>query len=399
MLKGAKKPRTHGAKLLPKVLDKLKDQRRWVNWSWEPRRQTDGAIKWMKPPRQTCDPDNLARVNDPATWGTYAEAAARCRDKDADGLGYMLLGSGIGAVDLDKCAAWDGGRRKTKIDPWARRLRDEAGDAYCEVTVSGQGLRLLGRATGSELHRRFAVSGKAAVELYRDTPRFITVSGLKLGSCSTLPPLDEFLDHVAARYEDKARAGAGIDYDWVIKHGAEEGERSELFHRVVWHLANEDWPLDEIVEKLSRYPEGIAAKYAGRLRQEVERSYAKWQQQGRISQNDLPTITVAPGQIACMVDQAQAALVEAQLPIFARGGRLVEPVSVEREAADGGRASSIESKNTPRTSTDKSVVPTGSSSTSISTACVKLKNGSNACGLGRTARTIVPKIVAGLPSR
>ncbi|WP_456790130.1 hypothetical protein [Bradyrhizobium sp. USDA 4472] len=50
---------------------------------------------------------------------------------------------------------------------------------------------------------------------------------------------------------------------------------------------------------------------------------------------DLPVIRVADGQIARMVDEAQNALVRSPLPIFTSGGRLVEPVSLEREAANG----------------------------------------------------------------
>ena len=35
--------------------------------------------------------------------------------------------------------------------------------------------------------------------------------------------------------------------------------------------------LEEIVAELEQYPHGIGEKYAGRLREEVERSYEKWQ--------------------------------------------------------------------------------------------------------------------------
>ena len=156
-----------------------------------------------------------------------------------------------------------------------------------------------------------------------------------------LPPLDEFLDDVLARYEhdqDTADRDAAsdheVDYDHLIRHGAEVGDRSDLFHRVVWHLASRGRSIDEIIEELARYPEGIGAKYADRLAAEVERSYAKWQRKNPDRLNDLPTIKIIDGQIANMVDQAQDALIKAELPIFVRGGRLVEPISLEREAAD-----------------------------------------------------------------
>jgi putative DNA primase/helicase len=108
-----------------------------------------------------------------------------------------------------------------------------------------------------------------------------------------------------------------------------------LFHSVVWHLASRGSSSDEIINELASYPEGIGAKYADRLAKEVERSYRKWRQKNPERWRDLPTIQIIDGQIAHIVDQAQDALIKAELPIFVRGGRLVEPISVEREAADG----------------------------------------------------------------
>lgn len=94
----------------------------------------------------------LARSNDRSTWGSYERALCRWQDGDADGIGFMLLGSNVGAADLDHCCKRDADKKKTAIDPWARKLRAEAGGAYCEVTVSGEGLRLIGTAAGSELN-------------------------------------------------------------------------------------------------------------------------------------------------------------------------------------------------------------------------------------------------------
>jgi hypothetical protein len=329
---------------LPPALQELTDEKRWVIWSWTRRQKKAGEWKWTKPPRQPCDPAKNARSNDPSTWASYAQAVRRWKDGEADGIGFMLLGSGIGASDLDHCCRYDAERDKVKIDQWARKLCKEADSAYREVTVSGQGLRIIGRASGPEMHRRFAVNGNGAgIELYRDTARFITISGIQLDDCTTLPPLDEFLDDVLGRYEDEDtpdRDDASdheVDYDDVIRHGAEEGERSELFHRVVWHLATRGRSIEQIIEELVRYPEGIGAKYANRLAAEVARSYRKWQRQNPNRQRNLPIIKIADGQIARMVDEAQNALIKGQLPIFVRGGRVVEPISVEREAADGSR--------------------------------------------------------------
>ena len=62
----------------------------------------------------------------------------------------------------------------------------------------------------------------------------------------------------------------------IIRHGAAPGaDRSEVFHKVVADLERRHWTTDAIVELLERYPGGIAEKYQGRVRQEVERSYGK----------------------------------------------------------------------------------------------------------------------------
>ena len=129
----------------------------------------------------------------------------------------------------------------------------------------------------------------AGIELYRNTARYITVSGIEVSNCAALPSLDSFIDTVMARHGagintnglDFNNAGQqqqpdGIDYEELIRNGAPEGGRSELFQAVVWHLAAKGLSADQIAEELAQYPNGIGAKYAARLLAEVERSFAKW---------------------------------------------------------------------------------------------------------------------------
>lgn len=348
-----RKPFTHNRDLanLPSVLAPLTEEKRWVNWSWELRVTDDGERKWTKPPRRPSDPNQYAKSNDPKTWDSYEQALQRWEDREADGIGYMLKRSGIGAIDLDHCCQRDADSKKTKIDPWARELREKLADgAYCEVTVSGTGLRLIGKAFGAEIHRKFMIDKErgASIELFRDTNRFITVSGIKLnGSRQRLPSLDELIDVVLVRYDKpkpspsqaqrEGRARSAQEWDDLIRNGAPnpDDDRSDLFHSVIWHLANKGWTAEQIVAELAHYPHGIAEKYVGRLAGEVNRSYDKWQRQQPARRGDLPIIRVSAGEIARIVDEAQEALVAARLPIFVRGGRLVEPRTVEREASDG----------------------------------------------------------------
>jgi hypothetical protein len=115
---------------------------------------------------------------------------------NADGIGYMLLGSGIGAVDLDHVV------EDAKLLRWAEQLCAEAEAAYQETTVSGAGLRIIGTTVGPETHRKFTFDRKtgAGIELYRNTARYITVSALETSHCAALPPLDHLIDKLLARH-------------------------------------------------------------------------------------------------------------------------------------------------------------------------------------------------------
>jgi primase-polymerase (primpol)-like protein len=233
------KPKTHCGDLthLPRALLPLTTEKRWVVWPWELRVNKGGKEKWTKPPRQARDPKHNARSNDPATWGSYDDAVAAVAAGNADGVGYMLLGSGVGAVDLDHVLEEDG-----KPIRWAEQLCAEAAAAYQERTVSGAGLRIIGTTSGPETHRKLTFDRKtgAGIELYRDTARYITVSGLETSHCAALPPLDDLIDTLLARHAFGQKASAldfntagpqqSLDYDAIIKNGAPEGQRSEAKH-------------------------------------------------------------------------------------------------------------------------------------------------------------------------
>jgi hypothetical protein len=70
------KPRTFNADLarLPAALLPLTMSNRWVIWKWEKRAEKVGNLKWTKPPYQPRYPNQLAKSDDPMTWGSYADA-------------------------------------------------------------------------------------------------------------------------------------------------------------------------------------------------------------------------------------------------------------------------------------------------------------------------------------
>jgi hypothetical protein len=276
---------------LPAALAPLCQLDHWVIWRLEWRKG-----KWTKPPFMATDPQRKAKNNDPATWASYntaAEAAA-----DAEGPGFALLDTPFIAVDLDHCL--DG----ETVDHWAQNWIDQANGAYVEKTPSGEGLRIIGTGSGKKLHRKWKIEGAregAAIEIYRDCERYITITGAQLGECKELSELDHLLDKIEFEYDGKEqgskgskeqsgrtgfdfnKAGASLDYDEIIRSGASEGaDVSAVFHATIGHLSAKGLSVDQIVEMLSKWPNGIARRYAGRLRGEVERSFEKWQKKRRI---------------------------------------------------------------------------------------------------------------------
>jgi hypothetical protein len=335
------KPRTYIADLacLPKALAHLTGHKRWVVWRWELRKKT-----WTKPPYQAGNPNLAAKVNDPNTWGTYEAAIAAVAAGLADGIGFMLKDSEVAAADLDHVRDAATG----ELLLWAEQMRLEAvrRGLYVEVTVSGRGLRFIGLSQGDELHRRNTFNRKSGegVELYRKCPRYITVSGLQQGSCEELGSIDSFLDDLVAQWDAPPpqtdpfnfnNAGPQFDYyRHLIENGAPEGERSEKFQEVVWHLASAGFSMEEIAEELAKYPNGIGFKYSNRLPAEVARSYSKWQGARQASAMGVaagagrpwPQIQMRPGELPRVINEAEDALLLLGREIYQRGGLVVRPI-------------------------------------------------------------------------
>jgi hypothetical protein len=351
------KPRVYVADLacLPKALQWITQQRRWVVWQWELNKQK----KWTKPPYQSAFPKKKARSNDPSTWGTYQEALAAVAAGLADGIGFMLLDGELAAADLDQCRDPVTG----KLTGWAMRLCVEAEQLglYREVTVSGCGLRFIGLShQGTELHRRFPFhrTNGEGLELYRNCARFITISGLQEGQCETMGEIDAYLDLLLARFtigNPMPQSSTQLDlnsagpqqsdyYRDIIENGVPEGERSERFAEVVWHLAGAGMSIEEIVDELAKHPNGIGAKYAKRLFAEVTRCFNKWRSQRLATVTGLagaatstpsaaaaamnwPQIKVIPSELPRIVNEAEDALILLGEQFYQRGGMLVRPVT------------------------------------------------------------------------
>ena len=340
------KPHTYVADLteLPRALRPITKLKRWVVWRWELRKKKNGAETWTKPPYQCDNPKAAAKSNNPKTWGTYEAATAAVAAGFADGIGFMLKDSEVAAADLDHVRDAQTG----ELVGWAERLCVEADGLglYREITVSGCGLRFIGLSQGNKLHRKFTFNRKsgAGIELYRNCARYITVSGLQQGSCDELGQIDGFLDGMVAQCDapppqtnpfDFNNAGPQFDYyRHLIENGAPEGERSERFQEVIWHLASSGWTAEQITDELAKHPNGIGLKYANRLLAEVTRSFGKWQSARQASAMGSsaaagapwPQIQIKAGELPRVINEAEDALLLLGRGIFQRGGLVVRPV-------------------------------------------------------------------------
>src|SRR4051794_659472 len=99
------------------IPNELRAINQWVAWKWALRPTKQGVPKWTKPP---IDPHEggKASVSDPTTWAGFDQTLAAYRTWHAAGVGLVLNGSGLVAVDLDHCRVPETGA----IEPWAAAI-------------------------------------------------------------------------------------------------------------------------------------------------------------------------------------------------------------------------------------------------------------------------------------
>ena len=137
----------------------------------------------------------------------------------------------------------------------------------------------------------------------------------------------------------------------LIRHGAGTDDRSAVFHSVIAQLKKRRWSVEAIVALLDKYPDGIAQKYLGRIREEVQRSCDKFTTSTAFAAGSaatgssgaagstaappvLRTIHIVASQLPRMLTETEEALLATGMPIFSRAGTLVHPVIETIQAAD-----------------------------------------------------------------
>jgi primase-polymerase (primpol)-like protein len=114
-----RKPETHNGNLAALTVSAawgpLTRERRWVCWCWE----LSKSGKWTKVPKRPDAPDRNASTTEPPTWGTFQQALACVTAGKVDGIGIVLTGASIGALDLDHCRD---DANKSGLAGWAREI-------------------------------------------------------------------------------------------------------------------------------------------------------------------------------------------------------------------------------------------------------------------------------------
>jgi putative DNA primase/helicase len=279
---------------LPPALAPLATEWRWTCWKW-----VEKNGKRNKEPFQGHNLSWHASLKKPTTWNALDVCLKAQAAGEMDGIMFALgkADSGysdIAAIDIDDCRNKDSG----SLHPLAAALINRA-HTYVEITPSQQGLRIIGRAQGATIHRKFNVADGVSCELYRKADRFICVTGQQLGETQELADIDALLDELLVELETLKKKNTtnnnkdnGADkYDLVslIKDGCGTdfgGDRS----RAVWHVINQllkrgDDP-EAIIATITDPANGISAHCLDQsnpeayARRQVEKAQQKQQERG-----------------------------------------------------------------------------------------------------------------------
>ena len=129
---------------------------------------------------------------------------------NADGVSFIMTEADpLAAMDLDNCRD----PQTHSIDIWAQNFLDVARHTYAEVTPSGAGCRIWGlTAPGTEpVNRKFTleIDGKPiAAELFRRTPKALTVTGYRLDTIRELGNIDRAFEWAIIWGERRKAAAA-----------------------------------------------------------------------------------------------------------------------------------------------------------------------------------------------
>lgn len=167
-----------------KLLEELAPLPRWVCWKGKRIKDKNGKERINKIPSYMAYDGSYkkAKSNDPKTWGTFNQAKRweSGLQESHKGVGFVLgLEQPFMCIDLDHCInKADKTFTDDEAGETARRVLDivkkNGEETYIEVSPSGEGLHIWGRAT-LPAEKEKGVRGKY-IEMYR-AGRYMTITG------------------------------------------------------------------------------------------------------------------------------------------------------------------------------------------------------------------------------
>jgi hypothetical protein len=162
-----------GADAIPTCLMPYAEARAWVCWSYtgQDRRKVPYAPETGR----------AASSTDPTTWAPLAAAQRLGKGHrftpPRGGIGIVSRAvPGLVFLDLDRCMDATTGE---PVNDDAARLLEACAATYAERTPSGAGVRIIGTVAdiAAPISRKGSTASGLALEVYRDAPRYLTVSG------------------------------------------------------------------------------------------------------------------------------------------------------------------------------------------------------------------------------
>ncbi|MBM3266311.1 MAG: hypothetical protein FJZ01_01570 [Candidatus Sericytochromatia bacterium] len=353
----------------------LRAESRWVTWRVEQRQGKRTKVPLNRD-------GHMASVTDAGNWRSFEEVVDEAdRDDRLDGIGFVL-GDGWAGVDLDDCR-----------DPATGTLAPEAMEivrrcnSYCEVSPSGEGVKLFLRATkpGTRAKKTAPAPGIGAIEIY-DRSRYFTVTGRHLpGTPTTIEARQTELealyrellgtprgrssgDHAGASASSgrpgrplmprwrpstddelierarNARNGGAFSALWngdTSSHGSDDSAADLALcnHLAYWTDGDADR-----IDRLFRQSGLMREKWDrdGYRERTIARAIESLRPDSRNGASHAPRdagsgtgaaeirIGVGQGELARMADDGESALLACERPVFQRGGMLV---TIRRDGA------------------------------------------------------------------
>lgn len=228
----------------PAALAALREIPQWGLWRWE---SVDGAKPTKIPYYPLLPYGRRARANEPEHWHTFQQAEqslpkAMARNADFRGLAFCTAGQNEYIfLDLDDCIA-DG-----QLLPWAQELVRRCA-SYTEITPSGSGLRIIGRAGGAvgldPGHKREIMVDGQKIEVFHGGANYLTVSG------SRLPDTRDVLAPIGVITAELLQRSGGAKPRLQVVGGTEADrqpldQRGRRYHRVEVERLAQGMPNDE----------------------------------------------------------------------------------------------------------------------------------------------------------